>query len=266
MRFFSQSANSIVAIHGTASVGSQWQSLSEAMAPEYTVLRPDLPGYGLAFANGIRANSTMAAEASHVARLISLHSDGPIHVVGHSFGGAVALKLAMTQPDMIASLTLIEPAVFHILRAQGSQDDRNAYREIQDLWRTLGSDGMQSFVDYWNGVGTWQQLKPTLQVRLSDQVESAGRNFQAALAENWSVEACTQITCPTLVIRGRASRRPALRASVLIADAIPGARVEEIAGAGHMAPITHADVTNQMIGEHIVSIDQCTKENSSKAA
>ncbi len=266
MRVSSQTSSAIVAIHGTASTGGQWQSLSEAMAPDYTVLRPDLPGYGLALANGIQAHATMAAEAAHVARLSSLYSDRPVHVVGHSFGGAVALKLAMAHPEMIASLTLIEPALFHILRQQGSQDDRIAYREVQDLWRTLGSCGMKGFVDYWNGDGTWQQMKPSLQTRLNDQVQSADRNFQAALSEDWTMAACSQITCPTLIIRGTASRRPALRAGALIAEAIPSARVRDIVGAGHMAPITHADMTNQMIAAHIVGVDHCLKESPSKAA
>ena len=266
MRLSSQKTNTILAIHGTASSGSQWQSLSEHLAPAYTVLHPDLPGYGLAFANGIEAHRTLAAEAAHVAQLISLYDQRPIHVVGHSFGGAIALKLAMTHPDMIASLTLIEPATFHVLRSGRSQDDRSAYREVGDLWRTLGSDGMRGFVDYWNGAGTWQQMKPSLQARLNDQFEAADRNFQAALSEDWDVEACNQITCPTLVIRGTASKRPALRASTLIAEAIPGARITDISGAGHMAPITHAAMTNQMIGDHIVGVDQLLTGDASKAA
>ena len=256
----------IVAIHGSASAGSQWQSLCEAMAPRRKVICPDLPGYGLSRMQGVEAHESLDADAANVARLIALPTLGPIHLVGHSFGGAVVLKLAMAHAKQIASLTLIEPAAFHILQAQTSRGDRDAYREIGALWGKLKSDGMATFVDYWNGVGAWQHMKPSVQARLKDQVMSVDRNFQAVLSEDWTLDACRQIVCPTLIIRGAQSQRPATRTSALLAEAIPGAKLHDIAGAGHMVPLTHANVTNHLTGDHISSTDLHLAQNQIKAA
>ena len=48
-------------------------------------------------------------------------SDGQVHLVGHSYGGGVALRAAVERPDRIASLTLYEPSAFHLLRAMGAR-------------------------------------------------------------------------------------------------------------------------------------------------
>ena len=47
---------------------------------------------------------------------------GPMHLVGHSHGAAVALEIAIQRPDLVRSLTLIEPAVYHLLHSGSASD------------------------------------------------------------------------------------------------------------------------------------------------
>lgn len=75
----------------------------------YRVYAPALPGFGRSDALGLRRQN-VAGVAEHIAEVLDrLPPTGPVHVIGHSFGGGVALRLAATHPDRIRSLTLVCP-------------------------------------------------------------------------------------------------------------------------------------------------------------
>src|SRR5262249_2196786 len=87
----------------------------------------------------------------------------PVHLVGHSYGGTVALSAARRLPRRVASLTLIEPVAFHLLR---SADEPDGWREITALaGRHLALVGegrdaaaAEAFITYWTGPKAWQQM------------------------------------------------------------------------------------------------------------
>ncbi|MGX9790374.1 alpha/beta fold hydrolase [Mycobacterium sp. MMS18-G62] len=94
----------VLAIHGLTGHGRRWETLATRHLPEIAITAPDLIGHG---------RSSWAAPwtlDSNVAALAGL-LDGPVVVVGHSFGGAVALKLAAERPDLVGALVLLDPAV-----------------------------------------------------------------------------------------------------------------------------------------------------------
>ncbi|RAV07007.1 alpha/beta hydrolase [Mycolicibacterium sp. GF69] len=94
----------VLAIHGLTGHGQRWQTLATQHLPERTILAPDLLGHG---------RSSWAAPWTIDANIAALSDllDGPVVVVGHSFGGAVALNLAAARPDLVSRLVLLDPAV-----------------------------------------------------------------------------------------------------------------------------------------------------------
>src|SRR3546814_8229080 len=82
---------------------------------------PDLRGYGATEGWSGRAPMRLADEAALV-RALAEEAGEPVHLVGHSYGGAVALMAALHFPEAIASLTLIEPVAFFLLRARSASD------------------------------------------------------------------------------------------------------------------------------------------------
>ena len=100
--FFSNALKpTIMAIHGSASSEKQWQSLAGKLHGLAHFIAPDLPGYGTAAKD---ATARLAALDRAVAGRTAC-----LHLVAHSFGGAVALKFAHARPERIASLTLYDP-------------------------------------------------------------------------------------------------------------------------------------------------------------
>ena len=98
----------LLAIHGLTGHGKRWQPLATGHLAEIAVAAPDLIGHGR---SSWAAPWTIDANVAALLALLEHQADGPAVVVGHSFGGAVALHLAAAHPDRVAALVLLDPAV-----------------------------------------------------------------------------------------------------------------------------------------------------------
>jgi lipase len=97
----------MLAIHGLTGYGGRWRNLSGHL-PEIAVTAPDLLGHGR---SSWAAPWTIDANVSALAALLDAEAAAPVLVVGHSFGGALAMQLAAARPDRVAALLLLDPAV-----------------------------------------------------------------------------------------------------------------------------------------------------------
>jgi pimeloyl-ACP methyl ester carboxylesterase len=248
----------VLLLHSSACSGSQWQALAGRLQTTFRVLVPDLYGYGDTDPWPGDAPLTLADEAK-LAEAVLGRCYGRIHVIGHSYGGAVGLRLAVEQPERLMSLTLIEPVAFHMLRCEDPAD-HDLFREIAALaaWvadtaaRGNPRGGMARFVDYWNGAGAWLRMKPELQAALARRTAKVAQDFAATMADVTPIDALRRIAVPTLIQRGSASPLPARRVAQLLADALPNARLATLEGAGHMLPLTHGEAVNAAILQHLV--------------
>lgn len=98
----------VLAVHGLTGHGARWRALFTQFLPEVAVLAPDLIGHGR---STWAAPWTIDANVAALASLVEDEADGPVLVVGHSMGGAIALHLATQCPDLVAGLVLLDPAV-----------------------------------------------------------------------------------------------------------------------------------------------------------
>ncbi len=249
----------VVALHSSASTGGQWRSLAALLAGRRRVVTPDLPGYGFAAApeDHDRADS-LAAEAAAVLRAVG-PSAPAFHLVGHSYGGAVALKIALAYPWRVRSLTLIEPVVFHLLVQSGGDADKRLYRGILGVRDRLRGAvaagwpayGMAAFVDFWNGAGTWDRAEAAQRQHLAAQARAVMRNFASVLGETWPLSDLSRLAMPLLAITGEASPEVARQVTDKLVDTAPEVTAARIFGAGHMAPLTHAAAVNTLIERHV---------------
>jgi lipase len=98
----------ILAIHGLTGHGRRWQTLACGHLPEFAVVAPDLIGHGR---SSWAAPWNIDANVGALAGLLDAEADAPAVVVGHSFGGAIAIHLAATRPDLVAALVLLDAAI-----------------------------------------------------------------------------------------------------------------------------------------------------------
>jgi lipase len=98
----------VLAIHGVTGHGQRWRTLATRHLTEFAIAAPDLIGHGR---SSWAAPWTIDSNVAALADLLDADTAGPVVVVGHSFGGAVALNLAAARPDLVAALVLLDPAV-----------------------------------------------------------------------------------------------------------------------------------------------------------
>ena len=107
-RYGPPTAPQILAIHGLTGHGQRWRTLATRYLSEFAIAAPDLLGHGR---SSWAAPWTLDANVAALAGLLDVEAEAPVLVVGHSFGGAVALNLAAARPDLVAGLVLLDPAV-----------------------------------------------------------------------------------------------------------------------------------------------------------
>lgn len=247
----------VIALHCSGSGAGQWRQLGAVLGPGYELITPE--HYGCrSTGHWIGAHAfTLADEAARIAPLVDT-AHGKVHLVGHSYGGGVALHMALMRPHRIASLTLYEPSAFHLLKQIGD-GGREALAEIVAVARAVGRavisgdyrGGAESFVDYWGGKGAWRTLRPEVQTDLVEWLPKAPLDFAALIEEPADATAYSRLDFPVLVLRGEHAPRPSRLIAETLPKLLPEARLAVVAGAGHLGPLTHTAAVNELIVRHL---------------
>lgn len=228
----------VLLLHGFTGSGSDWDGLAHDLrAVGYRILAPDLPGHG---ANLPPApdDYTINAAGAQLANLIARTGDGPVHLLGYSMGGRLALHFALHHPEMVRSL-LLESASPGL-----AGPEERAARVASDnaLADRIEREGIPAFVAFWESLPLWKS-----QERLSDEArlwlhEKRLRNDAAGLAESlrgmgtgtqpslW--DRLGELAMPVLLLAG-AEDEKFIAIARQMAEHIPQARLEIVGQAGH---------------------------------
>ncbi|MFL5780740.1 MAG: alpha/beta fold hydrolase [Thermoleophilaceae bacterium] len=208
------SGDPLVLVHGAWADGRHWTRLSRELASDFRVVTYDRRGHGRSGGE----HETIQRDAQDLLELIE-ETGGPAHVAAGSLGGTIALSAAARQPASFLSLAVHEPALPHLLGGAPQAPERTPSP------REFAEDSL--------GDGAWEKLTGEEKKGFEDN----GDVWAAELADATTADVQPEpLPIPLLVTIGGASP-PFWRK---IADAIPGAAIEEIPGAGHLPHLTHA--------------------------
>lgn len=255
----------VVCLHSSAASGRQWRRLAADAAANGPARRwhtPDLFGHGERPDWPERRPSELSVEADGLLASLPFAPEQGFHLVGHSYGGAVALQLALQQPRRVLSLTLYEPVAFGLLAAQGPGEP--GWQEISGVAATLGAAldrgddfaAARGFCAYWQGRDVWPELDVGQQLRIADAMPTVRRHFEALFAAQWTGHQLATLRMPVHLLCGSATRTSARRAAEALAARLPRARLQRLDGAGHMAPITAAGEVNALILQSLAGLPQ----------
>lgn len=162
--------------------------------------------------------------------------------MGHSYGGALALKLARECPFATASVAVYEPVAFHVL-AEPSDARHEILSVAEKMHDYSAIDATRAFVDYWNQNGYFDALPARIQQLMSQQATKVQMDFAALIGEPAQLDDYRQISVPCLLLTGRDSPQSAGAVIEALTQVLPNYQLEEVAG-GHMAPLTDASLVN----------------------
>jgi pimeloyl-ACP methyl ester carboxylesterase len=247
---------SVVCVHSSASSGRQWGALQRQLGASHRVLAPDLYGSGDSPRWTGDRGLTLADEVALLEPALQA-AGRPFHLVGHSYGGVVALRAALDDPGRVRSLVLIEPVMFALLVAD--DPDQLATREIvsvrEDTDAAVARGALDSaaerFMDYWMGPGSLAAMPSGRRSAAAGAMRDVRHEWSALFAETTPLAAYSALDVPTLLLVGSQSPASARRVTALLAATLPSVTVTELDGVGHMSPVTHPGLVNAAIEDHI---------------
>nr|HAQ92196.1 alpha/beta hydrolase [Afipia sp.] len=149
---------SIVFVPGSCSTGAAWRPVISALNGRFRCITTSLLGYGGTKERRTARNPSIAHEAELIEAVIR-RAGGPVHLVGHSFGGLASLAVALRARVPLQSLTIMEAPAVNILREIGEYRHYRTFREMSDAYfaafRGGDKEAISSMIDFYGGNGTF---------------------------------------------------------------------------------------------------------------
>ncbi|HEX6723149.1 MAG TPA: alpha/beta fold hydrolase [Burkholderiaceae bacterium] len=242
----------VLLLHSSVSGNRQWRKLIAGLSERFRVIAPNLRGYGATTPWTAQRKQTLPDAVQVVTALCdALSLSQPLRIVGHSFGGAVALWSAHTLGARVSHLALYEPMLPGLLRAGGrleaAQETDLLYADVKRFsaagdWTALA----ERFTDYFNGDGAWDASPPERRQAIADLLAPNPHEWDAVI-EPLPADTFSGLRAQGLLMRGRKTRPALSEMSAMLHQRLRHWRMVDIAGCGHMAPLTHADAVNRWI-------------------
>ena len=243
-------------IHCSLAHSGAWKGVVSHLTPSHECRAFDMPGHGRSAAwdgQGVYQDTVCAQIRGMIADW-----EAPVDLIGHSFGATAALRVAAVSPELVRRLVLVEPVFFTAaynedpeFRARYLSRDNpvNAAFEIGDY-----EAAARAFLKDWGGGQPWEAMSTEQQVGFAEQMKLVQAVFVTNNGDPDGLLAdglVARLAAPSLLIDGAESPEASHRIVMALHRLIPESRVEAVAGAGHMVPITHADVVGPMVAEFL---------------
>ncbi len=249
----------IVLLPPGASSAAAWRDVTADLTARFECLAVNLSGYAETEAFHSNRPMTLDDEALAVLALMDSHK-GEVHLVGHSYGGAVAIRLVLHNEHRFSSLTLIEPAAYPMLSQAGELELAKDVLQINQEFIAHVREGdndtaFQIYFDFYNtGPRKWADLSSSAQQRLMSVAKPVAAALEAVHASDSTLNELGQLQIPTLVVAGAETDNVHASLAINIARAVPRARLKTIPTAGHMCSLTHPTEVAGIIQSHIARL------------
>ena len=230
----------VVLVHPVGLDLTYWGAQIELLRHTHDVLAFDLPGHGRSAGNP--SDWTIEKATAVLGEVIRSSGANNAHVVGLSVGGMLSQSLAIHDPALVKSLTLIDTA------AAFPEEARAGMRERAQL---AGKEGMsavvQSTLERWFTSET-RNNRPDIVDRVTKTLLADDPAVHAAMWEMIAaldmVSRLHTISCSTLVLVGEFDPSSPPSAAAILVKSIPNARLHIVANASHMSPLEQPEAIN----------------------
>src|SRR5574342_201873 len=192
-------------LHGSPGNAKAWARVGERLANRYRVIAPDLPGYGETTPQATPGGATVGYAAALIEALIR-DVGAPAVVAGHSYGGVVALAVALRSRVSVGALALFEPVAVPVLAMAGEMETFAAAKTILDAYLASFGDGkeraIETMVDFWFGPGAFERMPAPVTAYLLRSTAANVEDVRATFREVYSADAFRALSMPVVTVVG----------------------------------------------------------------
>lgn len=237
-RHWGQGGEPALLLHCSLAHSGAWEGVARRLSGRLHLTAPDLVGHGRGPA---RDPAQDLHDQATAAALTHLPTD-PCHLIGHSFGATIALRIALDHPRRIKTLTLIEPVLF---AAAAGQPGWQAHEDAMAGFGPLLASGETAtaarlFLGLWGGAVPFDAMPEAQRRAILDGIWIVAESTPALHHDSAGLlPRLGQIVCPVLLIEGATSPPVIAEIQTALGRAMPHHRRVVIDAAAHMVPITH---------------------------
>jgi pimeloyl-ACP methyl ester carboxylesterase len=233
----------VVLVPGSCSTGAAWRPVIAAWEGQFRCVTTSLLGYGRTAERRTAQDPSISHEVE-ILEAVVRKAGGPVHLVGHSFGGVVALAVALRNRVALASLSIVEAPAVQLLRESNEDRHYHAFRRMTQAYfadfENGNEEAIASMIDFYGGAGTFASWPPRVRAYAVETTPVNILDWASAYGFPLSPAALAAVKVPTLVLRGGASHPAIQRANELLGTHIKDASLITIPGAAHFMIATHA--------------------------
>jgi pimeloyl-ACP methyl ester carboxylesterase len=242
----------VILVHSSVSGARQWRRLLEDLKDRFRVRAVNLFGYGKTPPWPAEKAQTLNDQAHLVETAMPANAD-EVYLVGHSFGGSVAMKAAARLAGRVSKLVLLETNPFYLLAQAGRADAFAEAMDLRNCIKTFGALGewataAERFSDYWNGKGTWQEMPSDRRIAFVEALKPNFFEWDAVMNETTSAaQWATVLPRNTLLVCDPDTVLPIREINAILRRSCPEWAHQEVLGGGHMAPLTRPELINPVV-------------------
>jgi pimeloyl-ACP methyl ester carboxylesterase len=244
----------LVFIPGSFATPAAWKPILRSLEGPYRIILTSLLGYG-GTAERRTSQDTSIAHEVEVLAAVCAKAAVPVHVVGHSYGGLCAFALALSGRAPIASMTLFEPNPIDVLRHGG---EAGLVAEVRDFIRDYAAGhaagdrlAARRVIDFYGGPGAFDALPERARSHIVATTATNLVDWQTASDFVAPLTAYAGLDIPTTIVCGAAAHPVVRRIDEILAETMPCARLEIMAGAGHFMITTHPAESARVIARRV---------------
>jgi len=248
----------VILVHSSVSGARQWRRLMEDLQADFLVRAVNLFGYGKTPPWSSDRTQRLEDQAALVEAALPADAE-KLCLVGHSFGGSVAMKVAARLSQRVAKLVLLEPNPFYLLRQAGHAAAFAEIMALRNLVKTRGplgawSEAAEGFADYWGGAGTWHKMPIERRAVFAEGLKPVFFEWDAVMNETLTATQWAELLPrATLLASDPNTVRPIREITTLLRQACPFWTYQEIPAGGHMAPLSRPDLVNPIVRSFLLS-------------
>jgi pimeloyl-ACP methyl ester carboxylesterase len=247
----------VLFVPGSYSTPAAWGGMQKRLRPGFRFIGTSICGYGGTDETRNLGNFGMEHQV-RVVEAVARHANAPVHLVGHSFGGTIALATALAGAVEVSSIATFEANPLALIRERGRGDLYHATQQMSAAFEQAYNDGERDaagrIIDFWGGAGSFAAMPEPVQDYCRSTTFANVLDWRTAFGFEAAMADYAGLTMPALIVRGGLANAAMVEITEGLAASLPDVRTSVVDGASHFLITSHAEDCARLLSDFLAAV------------